>query len=108
MAKQYKKLQKKLHPSAKKEAPPKPPGKDYLLLAVIAFTLVVTAFGWTAFDNWNRAMYAFLCLSLALTYAQRHAKLTERGFLIVSRVSLASIGMAIAMFLITLYERFTS
>lgn len=108
MAKQYKKLQKKLYPNEPKEAPRKPPGKDYLLLAVLAFTIVVTAFGWTTFDNWNRAMYAFLCASLTLTYVQRHAKLSEGQFLVVSRVSLAAIGLAIAMFVITVYERFTS
>ena len=53
-------------------------------------------------------MYAFLCASLTLTYVQRHAKLSESQFLVVSRVSLAAIGLAIAMFVITVYERFTS
>lgn len=108
MAKQYKKLQNKLHPREKKAASQKPPGKDYLLLAVIAFTVIVTVFGWASFDNWNRAMYAFLCVSLALTYFQRHATLSEERFLLVNRISLAAIGMAIAMFVITLYQRFTS
>ena len=47
MAKQYKKLQKKVYP--KVEDPRKKEkekiGKDYLLIAVISFTLVVTLFG---------------------------------------------------------------
>ena len=78
MSKQYKKLQQKLHPKEKKTAPKeKPVGKDYVLIAVIGFIIVMTVFGWDYMNNISRAMYVLLGISMSCNYAQRHAKLSE-------------------------------
>lgn len=109
MSKQYKKLQRKLHPKEtsdrKKETPI---GKDYMLLAVIGFILAVTAFGWEMMNNLSRAMYILLGISMTCTYLKRHARLGEKQMLFVERTGLVTIGFAIALFLITLYYQFTS
>ncbi|MDD6133172.1 MAG: hypothetical protein PUB49_00470 [Selenomonadaceae bacterium] len=108
MAKQYKKLQKKVYP--KVEDPRKKEkekiGKDYLLIAVISFTLVVTLFGWQTFDALNRAMYVLLTFSLAMTYIYRHAKISENARIYVNRASLCSMGLAIGMFCLALWHEF--
>lgn len=107
MAKQYKKLQQKLHPKAKNPKPKeKPVGKDYVLLAVIFFILAVTIFGWEYLDNLNRAMYILLGISMISNYVRRHAKLTETQGLLVERVGMVTIGFAIALFLVALYYQF--
>ena len=107
MSKQYKKLQQKLHPKEKKNAPKeKPVGKDYVLLAVIAFILVVTLTGWEYMNNLSRAMYILLGISMTCNYLQRHAKWGEQAMVIISRVGLATIGVAVALFLVSLYYQF--
>lgn len=109
MAKQYKKLQNKIYP--KKAVPSEPKekiGKDYLLLAVIIFTAVVTIFGWTQFDMLNRSMYMLLTFSLFMTYIFRHANISENAKIYVNRASLAAMGLAVALFLLSLYHTFTS
>ena len=109
MSKQYKKLQQKLHPKEKKTAPKeKPVGKDYLLLAVIAFIIVMTAFGWEYMNNISRAMYILLGISMSCNYVQRHAKISEEKMVYVSRVGLVTIGIAIALFLVSLYYQFAA
>lgn len=106
MAKQYKKLQNKLHPKAVKEEPKYKEGKDYLLLIMIGITFILTFVGWEHFDNTNRAMYFLLTLSLTLTYLYRHAGFSEKVKAYVNAASLGSIGMAVALFLISLYYQF--
>lgn len=109
MSKQYKKLQQKLHPKEKKTAPKeKPVGKDYLLLAVIAFIIVMTAFGWEYMNNISRAMYILLGISMSCNYVQRHAKISEEKMVYVARVGLVTIGIAVALFLISLYYQFAA
>ena len=109
MSKQYKKLQQKLHPKEKKTAPKeKPVGKDYLLLAVIAFIIVMTAFGWDYMNNISRAMYILLGISMSCNYVQRHAKISEEKMVYVARVGLVTIGIAIALFLVSLYYQFAA
>ncbi len=107
MAKQSKKIQHKIAPKKQETTPaPKPPGKDYVLLFVIAFTLGMSILGWGTFDNLNRGMYAMLSLSLIMTYTQRHAKLSEERLTLVSRIGLAAMILAIALFGVTLYQRY--
>ncbi|MBQ7496492.1 MAG: hypothetical protein IJU00_01445 [Selenomonas sp.] len=109
MSKQYKKLQQKLHPKEKKTAPKeKPVGKDYLLLAVIAFIIVMTAFGWDYMNNISRAMYILLGISMSCNYVQRHAKISEEKMVYVARVGLVTIGIAVALFLVSLYYQFAA
>ena len=109
MSKQYKKLQQKLHPKEKKAAPKeKPVGKDYLLLAVIAFIIVMTAFGWDYMNNISRAMYILLGISMSCNYVQRHAKISEEKMVYVARVGLVTIGIAVALFLVSLYYQFAA
>ncbi len=106
MSKQYKKLQNKLHPKAVKQETQPKVGRDYFLLIMICFTLVVTLFGWQQFDNTNRAMYLLLTLSLTLTYLYRHANVSDNVRTYLNSASLGSMGLAVAMFLISLYYQF--
>ncbi len=108
MAKQYKKLQHKLYPKKQddKKKEKEKIGKDYLLLGVMIFTIVVTVLGWGSLTLWNRAMYVLLDISLVLTYARRHAKLSEAQQRICDRASLIGIGLAVAMFVVMLIEDF--
>ncbi len=107
MAKQYKKLQNKIHPKAK-ETPAKKEkiGKDYFLIAMIAFTVIILALGWEQLSGLNRAMYALLTLSLGLTFTRRHAELSENVQIYVDRASFAAIGLAVALFLLIAYQQF--
>ncbi len=107
MSKQYKKLQQKLHPKEKKTAPKeKPVGKDYVLIAVIGFIIVMTVFGWDYMNNISRAMYVLLGISMSCNYAQRHAKLSEEKMVYVARLGLITIGVAVVLFLVSLYYQF--
>ncbi|WP_315437348.1 hypothetical protein [uncultured Selenomonas sp.] len=107
MAKMLKKLQQKITPSEKPKAAP-PPGKDYLLLILMAFTVMVIIAAWENLDTLTLTMYILLTLSLGLTYTRRHAveRLTETQMMIVTRASFVTIGMAGALFLIDAYRRF--
>jgi len=107
MAKQYKKLQNKIHPKAKPETVRKEKvGKDYFLLVMIGFTIIILGLGWGHLDSLNKAMYVLLTLSLSLTYARRHARLTDNQRIYVDRASFASIGLAAALFLLIAYQQY--
>lgn len=107
MAKQYKKLKQKIHPKKKESSAPKEkPGKDYILLVMIFFTLVIMLIGWAQFSDMNRALYVFLTLSLTLTYARRHARMTDTQRIFVERAGWASIGIATAIFIILCYYQY--
>lgn len=107
MAKQYKKLKQRIHAKEKKETPREaPPGRDYLLLGIIIFTLVVLAIGWQHLDGMNLSMYILLLISLSLTYVRRHFQLTEKQQVLAERVGNASIGIAVALFLVICYQQF--
>ena len=95
MAKMLKKLQQKITPPEKPKAAP-PPGKDYLLLILMAFTVMVVIAAWENLDTLTLTMYILLTLSLGLTYTRRHAveRLTETQMMIVTRASFVTIGMA--------------
>lgn len=106
MARQYKKILKKLQP---KETPkptrerPKNVGKDYVLIAVIAVTIVFMSIGWSYFDNLNRGLYGALLASLLTTYIRRHAKLNDKQDYWVEKASQVSMGIAIVLFAIVAY-----
>lgn len=107
MAKLSKKIQHNIAPKKQETTPqPKPPGKDYVLLFVIAFTLGMSILGWGTFDNLNRGMYAMLSLSLIMTYTQRHANLSEERQAWVSRIGIAAMIIAIALFGVTMYHQY--
>ena len=107
MAKMLKKLQQKMTPPEKPRTAP-PPGKDYLLLILMAFTVMVVIAAWENLDTLTLTMYILLTLSLGLTYTRRHAgeRLSETQMMIVTRASFVTIGMAGALFLIDAYRRF--
>ncbi|MCI7056059.1 hypothetical protein HF878_04560 [Selenomonas bovis] len=109
MSRQYRKLQEKLYqkPSEKKPAEKKI-GRDYVLMAVTVFTVLVTAAGWMQLDNVSRGMYSLLSVSLILTYARRHANLSEKAAVLVERGSLVTMVLAVLLFLATLFVHFTS
>ena len=107
MAKMLKKLQQKMTP-AEKPKPVRPPGKDYMLLILMAFTVMVVLAAWENLDALTLIMYILLTLSLGLTYIRRQAveRLSEFQMMIVTRASFVTIGMAGALFLIDAYRLF--
>ncbi len=107
MAKQYKKLQNKIHPKTKEPSSPKEKvGKDYFLIVMISFTVIVLTLGWSHLDDMNKAMYVLLTTSLCLTYTRRHFNLTDTQRVYIDRASFASIGLAVALFLIIAYYQY--
>ena len=108
MAKQYRKIKRKLTPKQNEPAPaPKNKGKDWLLVSVIAFTAIVLVFGWPKFQMMDRAMYILLGLALVLTYVHKHVDLDENAMKWVDRVSLTSIAAAVCLFIGICYRMFT-
>ena len=107
MAKMLKKLQQKMTP-AEKPKPVRPPGKDYMLLILMAFTVMVVLAAWENLDALTLIMYILLTLSLGLTYIRRQAveRLSEFQMMIVTRASFVTISMAGALFLIDAYRLF--
>ena len=107
MAKMLKKLQQKMTP-AEKPKPVRPPGKDYMLLILMAFTVMVVIAAWEELDSLTLTMYILLTASLGLTYTRRQAaeRLSEFQMMIVTRASFVTIGMAGALFLFDAYRRF--
>ena len=106
MAKMFKKLQQKMAPQETPK-PERSAGKDYLLIGITLFTVLITVAGWETLDALNRAMYILLTISFALTYARRHAeKRTEKQRKLIERAGFAAIGIAIVLFFIELYRKF--
>ena len=110
LARMQKKIKKniKAQSELKEKNTPKPRvkekvGKDYLLVAVIAFTIMVTIAGWSALENLNRALYVLLITSLSLTYIRRHFNLTEQQETWVDRGSIVSMGFALSIFAVIMY-----
>lgn len=107
MAKMLKKLQQKVTP-VEKPKPARPPGKDYMLLILMAFTVMVVLAAWEDLDSLTLTMYILLTASLGLTYTRRQAveRLSETQMTMVTRASFVTIGMAGALFLFDAYRRF--
>ncbi len=107
MARISKKIKKKLTPKPTEQSKQKETvGKDYLLIGVIAFTFIVMVVGWPTISNINRALYFTLLLSLSMTYTQRHYDLNEIQDLWVRRIGTAAMGVAMVLFVFTLYTQF--
>ena len=107
MARQSKKIRKRISPKSPVETQPEKPGSDIFLIIILLITAVVLAFGWSTFDDYNKSMYLLLMTSLVLTYTRRHSKLSETAMIWVERASYACIGLAAALFFIILYHQFT-
>ena len=100
MAKQSRKIIRNIHhddPETESKNRKKP-GRDILLLVVIAFTFGVLFFGWASFNIYYRAMYSLLVVSLSLTYKHRHGSFKESINKWFDRISLVSIAAAVAIF----------
>ena len=110
MARQSKKIAKKIQPKKKAETENKKPekkvGKDYLLIAVLALTIVFLIFGWTNFTALNRGLYIALLVSLSTTYARRHYNFTEIQDLWLERAGVVAMGCAIVLFAFVVYQQY--
>ena len=101
MAKMLKKLQSKTAPP-KEEKQQRPPGKDYVLLILMAMSVILVIAAWDTLDTLTITMY------ILLTYTRRHAadRLTETQMMLVTRGSMVTIGIAGALFLLDAYYRY--
>lgn len=107
MARQYKKILKKIKPKDKK--PPEKPekiGKDYILIVITAVTATFMLVGWEYFNYLNRALYVALTASLVTTYVKRHAKLTDDQIYWVDKASKVSMGAAVVLFGVVAYYQY--
>ena len=109
MARQSKKIAKKIRPAKKPEVTTKPKekvGKDYLLIGVMALTIVFLIFGWENFTATNRALYIALLISLSSTYVRRHYNLSDTQDLWAERAGYVSMGAAIILFAYVVYLQY--
>ncbi|MBR3497673.1 MAG: hypothetical protein IKO05_01620 [Selenomonadaceae bacterium] len=109
MARQSKKIAKKIQPKKKAEPENKKPekvGKDYLLIFVLALTIVFLIVGWSNFTPWNRGLYIALLVSLSTTYARRHYNFTDTQDLWLERAGMVSMGCAIVLFIFVIYQQY--
>ena len=113
MARQSKKIAKKIQPKKKaepenKSKKPEKVGKDYLLIFVLALTIVFLLVGWENFTALNRGLYLALLISLSTTYARRHYNFTETQDLWIERAGMVSMGCAIVLFGFVVYQQYFS
>lgn len=110
MARQSKKIAKKIQPKKKAESENKKPekkvGKDYLLIFVLALTIVFLIFGWSNFTATNRGLYIALLVSLSTTYARRHYNFNETQDLWLERAGMVAMGCAIVLFAFVVYQQY--
>lgn len=106
MAKQYRKLQKKLQPPAEKPAPRRNYGKDYFLIGVIAFTALILIAAWQTLEPANLVMYSLLLTSLCITYARRHVKMSAKMDYYLERAGLIFTIAAVSLFVVVFYRQF--
>ena len=109
MARQSKKIAKKIQPKKKTEPENKKPekvGKDYLLIFVLALTIVFLIVGWENFTALNRGLYIALLVSLSSTYARRHYNFTEVQDMWIERAGYASMFLAIVFFALVVYQQY--
>lgn len=109
MARQSKKIAKKIQPKKKAETENKKPaktGRDYLLIIVLALTIVFLIIGWSNFTAVNRGLYIALLLSLSTTYARRHYNFTDTQDLWIGRVGIASMAIAMVLFAFVVYQQY--
>ena len=111
MARQYKKILKKIHPKKKKwqiEKPVEKVGKDYLLIAVMSITILFLVVGWENFALVNRVLYVALTVALGTTYARRHYNFNEQQDKWVERAGYAAMGVATVAFVLNVYQNYFS
>lgn len=109
MARQSKKIAKKIQPKKKAEPENKKPekvGKDYLLIIVLALTIVFLLVGWSNFTPLNRGLYIALLVSLSTTYARRHYNFTETQDTWLERAGMVAMGCAIVLFVFVVYQQY--
>lgn len=109
MARQSKKIAKKIQPKKQVEPENKKPektGKDYLLIIVLALTIVFLIFGWANFTAANRGLYLALLVSLSSTYARRHYNFTEKQDLWLERTGYTAMILAIVLFAFVVYQQY--
>lgn len=109
MARQSKKIAKKIQPKKKVEPENKKPekvGKDYLLIIVLALTIVFLLVGWSNFTPLNRGLYIALLVSLSTTYARRHYNFTDTQDLWLERTGIIAMGCAIVLFAFVVYQQY--
>lgn len=113
MARQSKKIAKRLQPKKKVETEDKQPGKekkpvgkDYLLVGVLALTVVFLLVGWQNFTTTNRALYLALLVSLGSTYARRHYNFNETQDLWIERAGAVAMGAAIVLFAFVIWQQY--
>ena len=110
MARQSKKIAKKIQPKKKVEpenkTPEKKVGKDYLLIIVLALTIVFLLVGWSNFTATNRGLYLALLVSLSTTYARRHYNFNATQDLWLERAGVAAMFCAIVLFAVVVYQQY--
>ncbi len=111
MARQSKKIAKKIQPKKKAESENKQPvkekvGKDYLLIIVLALTIVFLIVGWSNFTALNRGLYIALLVSLSTTYARRHYNFTETQDIWIERTGVVAMGCALVLFAFVVYQQY--
>ena len=108
MARQYKKILKKIHPKKKKwqEKPPEKVGKDYLLIGVMAITILFLVIGWSNFALVNRVLYVALTIALGTTYARRHYNFNEQQDKWIERTGYAAMAIATIAFVVNVYQNY--
>ena len=109
MARQSKKIAKKIQPKKKTESENKPVkekvGKDYLLIFVLSLTIVFLLVGWSN-TALNRGLYIALLVSLSTTYARRHYNFSEVQDMWLERTGLAAMFLSIVFFALVVYNQY--
>ena len=109
MARQYKKILKKIKPKEKKVESSQKKEKswtDYLLPAFLALTAVVMFLGWNSFTNLNRALYVFLTLTLGITFVRKNYNLDATQDKWAERAGYVSMAIATILFGIHFYVQY--
>ena len=109
MARQTKKIAKRIQPKKTSETENKKPpktGRDYLLIIVLALTIVFMIVGWSHFTAANRGLYVALFVSLSTTYVRRHYNLTDEQDIWVQRAGVVSMGIAIVLFAFIIWQQY--
>ncbi len=106
MARQTKKILKKIKPKEKNSEAKKPEkvGKDYLLIFILSLTFFFMIIGWENFPNVTRGLYAAMAISLSATYANRHFKFTDTQRLWTDRLSKGTMAIAVVLFLYSMFN----
>ncbi|MBQ7453476.1 MAG: hypothetical protein IJS69_00235 [Selenomonadaceae bacterium] len=108
MARQSKKIAKKIQPKKPAATENKKPnvGKDYVLILILALTIVFLLVGWEQFTALNRGLYLALLVSLGSTYARRHYNFTDTQDLWIERAGYVAMAIAMVLFAVVVYQQY--